>query len=262
VQKKPVSKVMMYGIAAVALLAIVGIAYGALSRGRNNNALISTPTTQAVAAPATEAPVTEVPVTEVLIDPTLTDQPTLSPSVSRPTIDGLASETEWVQATVYDLPHGKLYYQNDDDYLYVLIDLIGDTGDNREGLGADSFSFTFDVNENKVVDANKDFMYGFAGGDYSRFGIFYYLDCRSSTGINPSNSEAGEGFGPSFSSTIPHRIWELALALDEIQATPSQRVRFGIVTFSGFPQFLDNIPESLSDSCDFSKLVEIDLERP
>jgi len=247
-QKKPASKGLMYGIGAVILLAVVGIGFSVLNSW-NKNSSVSTPTNQAaVVAPATEA----------LIEPTLTDQPTLSPSVSRPTIDGLANETEWVEATVYDHPHGKSYFQNDDDYLYILIDLIRDTVVDDADY---NISFYFDGNENKVVDdTKKDLMYGLSQEGVLSFVYLLDIGCSFTPGEERSNSEAGESFGPSFNSTIPHHIWEFAFALDEIQATPGQRVRFGIEIVSGSPYFRDILPESFSyDSCDFSKLVEIDL---
>jgi hypothetical protein len=69
-EKKPAPKAMMYGIAAVALLAIVGIAYGALSRGRNTNTPATTPTTDAsIVVLATEAQ----PIPTQLLGPIILD---------------------------------------------------------------------------------------------------------------------------------------------------------------------------------------------
>ena len=73
VQKKPASKVMMYGIVAVVVLVIAGIGISALSRGGNNNTPILTPTTNAaVIEPATEAPATPTtaPANTATIEPT------------------------------------------------------------------------------------------------------------------------------------------------------------------------------------------------
>ncbi len=70
-------------------------------------------------------------------------------------------------------------------------------------------------------------------------------------------SQLGAGFGPSMNSNTPHRIWEFAISLPEIQIGPGGRVRFGLRTYSQNPSFSVDTPENYL--YDFSDLLEIIL---
>ena len=75
-QKKRTSNVVVYGIGAIVLIAVVGIGFSVLNRG-NKNALVSTPTTQAVVIESiTKAPATP---TEIIPTNTATIAPTSTP---------------------------------------------------------------------------------------------------------------------------------------------------------------------------------------
>ena len=236
-------------------------------------------------SPATKAPVvikTEITMTPALAPitppqeepPTPIDEPaeptnpsnTPAPIVNRifpPAIDGFVEEGEWEASYfIYELPHGILYFQNDDNYLYVLIDLTEDTGDDPPRDSApwgDYFSFTFDVNKNGAIDENLDISYGTTSANY-KFGLQYYLAPGSFTSLLSTTSQLGVGFGPSLNSSTPHRIWEFAFDLSEIQAGPGQNVRFGVTTYSENPLFRDDIP--LNSNFDFSELLETNLAGP
>lgn len=124
VQKKPVTKVVMYGIAGVVVLAIVGIGIGALSRGGNNNTPNSNPTKEALVEPtAIQGQVVQEPTTLIpLTGPTPTSKPTLPTPTAVPQ-DFFTEEFEsgfvpenWHYFTFGD-DTSKLVIQQEDDYL-------------------------------------------------------------------------------------------------------------------------------------------------
>ncbi len=66
-------------------------------------------------------------------------------STSEPTIDGVLAFGEWTDAIQLDIEHGFLKFVHDQDRLYVLIDVLDDTGDEPFRLGgSDQFWLHFE----------------------------------------------------------------------------------------------------------------------
>jgi len=169
-----------------------------------------------------------------------------------PVIDGEVSSGEWDNAASIALEHGVMLMQNDASNLYLLVDLTGDTHEDA----TDSFMLSFDVNTDGGITPNVDVNYStFLSGH--TLGIQYYLGPDSWTSLGDTFSELGTGFGSSINSADPHRIWEFAISMPEIEAVPNGLVRLGLRTYSQTPSFMDDQPENFYN--DFSDLIGITL---
>jgi hypothetical protein len=178
-----------------------------------------------------------------------------------PKIDGTVDENEWNSTFNIPLTHGTMLVENDASNLYLLIDLTGDTQEDpplATSPWGDFFWLAFDVNTDGLITENVDLMYGCYPGTHN-LGVQTFLGVDSWTGLNPTASRLGAGFGSSMNSETPHRIWELAISLPEIGATPYSQIRFGLRTYSPNPEINDYQPASFTSS--FSHLTEIILAR-
>lgn len=184
-----------------------------------------------------------------------------------PTIDGLASETDWHYAGVFPINRGAdkigaLRFMNDHEKLYVLIDLVYDTVDDSSG---DFFDLLVDTNRNELIDEEGDLWYsGSPGSELWRaelYGVIPYAFLKCYSDCPPLLSELGsETFGTSPGSNVEHRIFELSLDLDEIQAASGEHVRIGIWLESGEPDFFYMFPPETFH--DFERLIEVYLAVP
>lgn len=177
-----------------------------------------------------------------------------------PTIDGNATAEEWQNATLVgeDWDKGIIMFQNDYDYLYILMDIQADTID--DGIPSDSFNVWFDSNRNYQMD--------WSGGHDIWYGIDYYTGILEMWwGDSPSlttNSTLGVGFGPSLHNATDHRIWELAIDLKEIYSTATQGLNDIVVVsfsvYSSTPSFWgDYPPGSGGEVADLTKALHIHL---
>jgi hypothetical protein len=176
---------------------------------------------------------------------------------SPPTIDGDASEWTLENSTRIPVTNGFVHLMNDATNLYVLIDVTSDTG-NDIPVTEDRFWLTFDVSRYGVLEPNVDvnFSPDNTNGTLTLIGSYY-------TGGEPLFGEPSpmgpgslaEGFGTSVNDPItPHRIWELKVPRDWIQATDlNSRLRFAFKFVSKNPSFdVETPPEFFLDfSTDF-----------
>jgi len=167
-------------------------------------------------------------------------------------IDGEVSSGEWDHAASIALEHGVMLVQNDASNLYLLVDLTGDTHEDA----ADSFMLSFDVNTDRGITPNVDVNYSTFPSGHT-LGIQHYLGPDSWTSLGDTYSELGAGFGASINSASPHRIWEFAISMPEIEAVPNGLVRLGLRTYSQTPSFMDDQPDNFYN--DFSDLIGIAL---
>lgn len=185
-----------------------------------------------------------------------------------PVIDGVISSGEWTSAATMALDQGTLYIMNDLDAVYFLVDLTGDTVDDAPVPGGptpDYFWLTFDVDTDSNITPMVDVNYGTASGTHD-FGLQYYLGPSTWTGLRPTASQLGVGFGMRAPPTT-HRIWEMAILRSEIGAehedispedlTEIPMVRFGLRTYSQNPSFDHSYPSLFW--ADFSDLNELYL---
>jgi hypothetical protein len=179
---------------------------------------------------------------------------------SPPIIDGVAPFHEWGAAPVLSTDHGQIRFMNDGSYLYFLFDVAGDTVDDPP-LPAppwgDFFWLTFDVNLDAQITPQLDLNYNLYPSLPYDLGMQYYLGPATFTPLMPSSGLLGVAMEPTFASPVPHRIWELAIPLDEISASPGAYVRTGFRLYSENPSFDDQLPPQFD--VDFSDLVLIAL---
>jgi hypothetical protein len=151
-------------------------------------------------------------------------------------LTGLLAAAQWSGAASMVIPGGKLLVQNDATHLYIGIDLTSETG---AANANDYFYFYVDINNNGVINANRDLLFSVLPGNQNRLYKFYLLGPNTNTGVNPSQvipSLLKSGFGASLDSATAHRQWQISFALsdlgiDPIDPTgPSPVVDFGLVT--------------------------------
>jgi len=183
-------------------------------------------------------------------------------AATSPSISGSFSPGEWSNAGVLPMPGGFILVQNDNDFLDLAIDLVGDTG-NTPGV-ADYFWLSFDINKNATITSNLDVNYGIYPSLPIKMGRSLYLGPGTWTGLlgTPSPSLAQQGFAASSNSATPHRIWEMRIALAEIGipalgSATLPFLRFGLRAASSSPAFVTDFPNSFYT--DFSNLHEIYL---
>ena len=176
-----------------------------------------------------------------------------------PVIDGIVSDGEWENAPNKVLDHGKLYVQNDAANLYILIDLTSDTTNDpplEEAPWGDFFWLSFDIDLNQMITQGVDVNFSLAPGTWNLM-IQDYVNPGVWTTLSDCASQLGAGFSSSFNSDTPHRIWEFAISLPEIDASPNELIRLGLRTYSQEPSFDSQYPNMFP--YDFSNLVEIAL---
>lgn len=168
-----------------------------------------------------------------------------------PQIDGSVGTSEWAGAGIMTTPHGKVSFTNRSAYLYVLIDVTGDTTEDPLLPGPyndDFFGLFFDINGNGSGDPGIDLDYSLIDSP-PQIPVISYLavpDCGWTGGLQ-TTSLGAHGFGPSPSSATPHTIWELALRLSELRASPGDLVRLSTIEFSPNPSIFDEAPAGLCD---------------
>lgn len=176
-------------------------------------------------------------------------------ATSAPVVDGIVSAGEWTGAQATPLLHGQLRTMNDASFLYVLIDVTGDTvPDPTHGGGvADFFTLAFDTDLSIGVTPNVDVVYAVCS-DTRDFVKAYYLGSSTFTGCQDTDpaSRGVPGFGPTPASGVNHRFWEFRLLFSEIGVDPSTwttssgeipHVRVNVGTSSANPSFITGEPD-------------------
>ncbi len=183
-----------------------------------------------------------------------------------PTIDGKLNLGEWSNTSSVPFENGYITVLNDNIRLYVLLNVLDDVGEDAN----DYFWLIFDVDRDGVIDANQDLLYGLAPST-GNMRYAYFLEPGATTPLQPQTySSRGKGFGCFFGdftffftinpfsvSCKKHRVWELAIDLDEINTNAGGNARMSVRVNSGTPAFTNDIPKySLND---FSQMIEVSL---
>jgi hypothetical protein len=160
-----------------------------------------------------------------------------------PPLTGLLTAAEWSGAAQMAIPNGTLLAQNDANNLYIGLDITAETGTANPN---DYFWFVVDINDNGVIDPNRDKLFSTLPGNQNRLYMFYMLGPDETTGASTTEvipSKLLSGFGPSLLEAANHRQWQISFALSDlgisspiVAAGPSPIVDFGlrIATLSGF----------------------------
>jgi hypothetical protein len=176
-------------------------------------------------------------------------------------LTGLLTANEWSGAAQMTIPNGTLLAQNDANNLYIGLDITAETGTANPN---DYFWFVVDINDNGVIDPNRDKLFSILPGNQNRLYMFYMLGPDETTGASTSQvipSQLLSGFGPSLLEAATHRQWQITFALSDLgigtinPANPSPIVDFGlrIATTGGFIGELP--PNPLGNFSDFNSIV-------
>lgn len=178
-----------------------------------------------------------------------------------PPLTGLLPAGAWSGSATMAIPRGTLMAQNDATNLYIGLDLTAETGAANPN---DYFWFIVDINDNGVIDSNRDKLFSDWPGTPNRLGMWLMAGPNttwpaSNTQVIPSQVRIG--YGPSMNSATNHRQWQIAFALSDLGITvdpsaPAPVVDFGlrIATLGGF---VGETPANPLD--DFSNLNQIIL---
>jgi len=178
----------------------------------------------------------------------------------RPTIDGVFHAGEWSGSITTPLAQGEMRTKNNRQFLYVLLDFVGDTHDDPvpttpAAFGGDYFTLAVDVDQNHAVTPNVDFIYS-GCQDGSEFKKAFYLAVNTWTGCQPTSalSLGAYGFGPTSASAVPHRYYEFRLSLAELgintatwttMAGEAAKVRMHVSMVSMNPHKVSRQPQPL-----------------
>jgi len=184
-----------------------------------------------------------------------------------PEIDGVALRDEWADGGLLKLPHTKVFFKNDAENLYILLDVIDDTIEDE--YPGDYLWIIVDVDRSKNISPGTDVTFQILGGGRG-FRKAYWLEPSSGSTEEwiDTVSDCAKQFRTSFNSATPHRVLEFALNLEEIGADPTTWwgladqppvVRIGLRIHSLRPPFTDEIPSGIDARMSFADLLEISL---
>jgi hypothetical protein len=159
------------------------------------------------------------------------------------------------------IPNGTLLAQNDANNLYIGLDITAETGAANPN---DYFWFVVDINDNGIIDPNRDKLFSILPGNQNRLYMFYMLGPDENTGASTTQvipSKLLSGFGPSLLEAAAHRQWQISFALSDlgispiVSTSPSPVVDFGlrIATTGGFVGELPSNP--LGNFSDLNQIV-------
>jgi hypothetical protein len=160
-----------------------------------------------------------------------------------PTIDGAVASDEWFGACAVDFiavdeangVNAMMFVMNNDTHLFVCIDAVGDLTDDE----GDTASLAFDTGNDEVLTDFREDQFVLTSMDYwtdSQHLVFdswgWIVDCR------PFDPELGQhealkgmaGFGPSDASSVGHRIFELCIPLELLDAEPGDVLGFATLS--------------------------------
>jgi hypothetical protein len=133
-----------------------------------------------------------------------------------PPLTGLLDAADWSGAATMAIPRGTLMAQNDATNLYIGLDLIDETGTADPN---DYFWFVIDINDNGVIDADRDKLFGDWPGTPNRLGMWLMAGPdetfpAANSQVIPSKLQSG--FGASMNASAGHRQWQIAFALSDL----------------------------------------------
>ncbi len=166
----------------------------------------------------------------------------------------------WQQPrTALRLDHGWLLARNDASHLYLLIDLTGDQVEDRPASKSpwgDYLSLNFDIDRDQKITPDRDIAFGLYPGSH-RLGKQWFKGAGRYSGLDKTGARLVSRFSRTPTQEQPHRLWEIAIPLQELEAKPGGKVRFGLITHSRRPAFTDHLPSGQSRN--FKQLIELQL---
>jgi hypothetical protein len=187
-----------------------------------------------------------------------------------PDLDGALRRGEWNYDQKASFSNGFISARSDETRLYVLLDVLADTGNDTPGI--DNFWLSFDIWNDQQIDSGWDLNFRLDNsGDFileeydgpdsfsPRNSTFLRSAYAAGFGCSLYDGSLGitfVGFAPKITCNM-HRIWEIAIDLQSIGAVPGGTVRLGLRIQSGNPGFSEDKPTGFTS--DFSELGAITL---
>ncbi len=167
-----------------------------------------------------------------------------------PALDGNAATGGWASVPpAYQETNVSIYFQNDQTYLYSLIDVPADTGNNVPG-SEDFFWLAFDVDQDTDIGPD-DVLFAPVSGKLLGKANFPITDPLQFVPEDSTYSHVAAGFGPTPTSSTPHRYWEVAIRLEEISAQPEDTLKFGLRVKSAQPAIDEWHPDKFTAFFDY-----------
>lgn len=169
-------------------------------------------------------------------------------TTTKPQMDGLFDPREWTDAAVMNIPEGLVLAKNDATTLWLAFDLVNDT--TPDPGTTDGFLLYIDVDEPTLL---RDLVFGVAPDHPHQLGRWVVSGPATlSQPIDPFaiESRVRQGFGPTQRSATPHRFWELALKLEDIDPSLTQRTAPAAIRFALRFTPLTGLPRNFDDFAD------------
>jgi hypothetical protein len=191
-----------------------------------------------------------------------------------PQMDGAYSYGEWPitsapNTNLLYMDHGFVLAQNDNIRLYLLLDVL-EANVNNPGPTLNDLMISFDVDNNAAITPAIDINYATEAGTHNLRYQFYNSPANWTLLSSSTKSGLGPGFdcfttdgtkvlqiSPPQFKCAAHQIFEVAINLHEIQASPGQTIHLGIRSQSPNPNFTDDVPNVFE--VDFSNLITLRL---
>jgi hypothetical protein len=152
-----------------------------------------------------------------------------------PQIDGVITWGEWKSAPRIPFGHGYVSFMNDPIRLYVLVNVLDEQVDDNE----DSLSLSFDLNgDGALADGDLNYLVAPTSRDLtlrrhtgpSTFEVlkqrtFSSRACAFGSALADASKAMIE---PGTITESKHRVWEMAIDLEEIQAEPGATLHLGL----------------------------------
>jgi len=165
-----------------------------------------------------------------------------------PVIDGLCDPNYWNDSLILSFHFGSLYFKNNRENLFVLIDFIQDTGNDKTTVmprNEDSFELIIDWDGNYKITPGIDRMYTLSRKEEKRLIYRYYNGKVAFSSDYYSSGKATPGFSTTMKNKIPHRFYECMIPLSEVKKDTQGYVLFGVKLFSKNPNLSFEEPNNL-----------------
>jgi len=166
-----------------------------------------------------------------------------------PLLDGAVGPGEWDRALpVASFNAGQIFFLNDPNWLYLLVDLPADTlPDLPQEVPpyGDYFLLVFDTDYDGQIVPERDLVLGI---DHTGAVVVTNGPYPPPVGavLRPTRSETVSGLGVSGLSQQPHRLREFKIPFSELgNVSVGGEVRLGFLVASQSPRFLEKRPENL-----------------
>jgi hypothetical protein len=163
-----------------------------------------------------------------------------------PVIDGVAASSEWSGATLLTYTNFQVRYQNDAQFMYFLIDVVGEHPAVPDAISNnEDFVILVDVDQNNAQTVNVDTGYGLTYNAPNPLGIIKNTAINTWSGMVPAISYGKAGFGTSPASATPHRVYEAAIRLSELSVFAGHSLKAGFLVTSTNPSFIEQEPANV-----------------